>query len=117
MADVDADIKYENDVTAILRRRQKMNNFTYYTPTKVVFGRKAEEQVGALVKEQSCKKVPIHYGGGSAKRSGLLDRLTASLDKAGIDYVMLGGVVPNPRLSLVRRGIELCRREAFLITG
>ncbi|MGN0294038.1 MAG: iron-containing alcohol dehydrogenase [Lachnospiraceae bacterium] len=88
-----------------------MNNFTYYTPTKVVFGRKAEEQVGALVKEQGCKKVLIHYGGGSARRSGLLDRLTASLQAAGIDYVMLGGVVPNPRLSLVRKGIELCRRE------
>lgn len=88
-----------------------MNNFTYYTPTKVVFGKKAEEQVGALVKEQGCKKVLVHYGGSSAKKSGLLDRVTASLEAEGISYVMLGGVVPNPRLSLVRKGIELCRQE------
>ena len=56
-----------------------MNNFTYYTPTKVVFGRDTDKQVGQLVKEQNCKKVLIHYGGQSAKRSGLLDRIKASL--------------------------------------
>lgn len=88
-----------------------MNNFTYYTPTKVVFGRKAEEQAGTLVKEQGCKKVLVHYGGGSAKRSGLLDRIVKALEAEGISYVMLGGVVPNPRLSLVRKGIALCRQE------
>ena len=57
-----------------------MNNFTYYTPTKVVFGRDTDKQVGQLVKEQNCKKVLIHYGGQSAKRSGLLDRIKASLE-------------------------------------
>ena len=88
-----------------------MNNFTYYTPTRVVFGRKTEEQTGALVKEQGCRKVLLHYGGQSAKRSGLLDRIVESLEEEGISYVALGGVVPNPRLSLVRRGIELCRQE------
>ena len=88
-----------------------MFNFTYQTPTKVVFGRDAEEQTGALVKEQGCKKVLIHYGGGSVVRSGLLDRIKASLDREHIAWTELGGVVPNPRLSLVYKGIGLARRE------
>jgi len=87
------------------------NNFTYYTPTKVIFGKDAEMQVGSLVKEQGCRKVLVHYGGQSAKKSGLLDRITDSLKSAGIDYVTLGGVVPNPHLSLVYEGIELCKKE------
>ena len=89
-----------------------MNNFTYYTPTKVVFGKDTDKQVGQLVKEQNCKKVLIHYGGQSAKRSGLLDRIKASLEAENIAYVELGGVVPNPRLSLVYEGIELCKKES-----
>ena len=88
-----------------------MNNFQYYTPTKVVFGKNTESQVGALVKEQGCKKVLVHYGSGSVKRSGLLDRIFASLTEAGVEYTELGGAVPNPRLSLVYQGIELCRKE------
>ncbi|MDD3409598.1 MAG: iron-containing alcohol dehydrogenase, partial [Eubacteriales bacterium] len=88
-----------------------MNRFTYYAPTKVVFGEDAEQQVGALIREQRCAKVLLHYGGGSARRSGLLDRVKASLDAAGVAYVELGGVVPNPRLSLVREGIALAKRE------
>ena len=88
-----------------------MFNFTYYTPTKVVFGTDAEAQTGALVKAQGCQKVLIHYGGGSVVRSGLLDRVKASLDQAGVAYTQLGGVVPNPRLSLVYQGIELSKKE------
>ena len=88
-----------------------MEDFVYYTPTKVVFGRKAEEKVGELVKAQGCKKVLIHYGGHSARRSGLLDRVEQSLDASGVAHVELGGVVPNPRLSLVYQGIELARSE------
>lgn len=88
-----------------------MFNFNYHTPTKVVFGKDTEQQTGALVKETGCSKVLIHYGGGSAERSGLLARIRASLDKEGIAYAELGGVVLNPRLSLVYEGIELCRRE------
>lgn len=88
-----------------------MNDFTYYTPTKVIFGKGSEDQIGALVKEQDCHKVLLHYGGGSARRSGLLERMEKSLDAEGIAYVELGGVVPNPRLSLVREGIELCKKE------
>lgn len=88
-----------------------MQNFQYYAPTQVVFGTDSVAQVGNLVRQQNCKKVLIHYGGGSAKRSGLLDRVAKSLDEAGIDYIMLGGVVPNPRLGLVREGIALCKQE------
>ena len=88
-----------------------MNNFKYYTPTKVVFGRNAEAQVAELIREFGGKKVLIHYGSGSVVRSGLLKKVTDILDGAGIPYVTLGGVVPNPRLSLVYEGIALCKRE------
>lgn len=62
-------------------------------------------------KEQGCKKVMIHYGSGSVKRTGLLDKVKASLNEAKIDYIELGGAVPNPRLSLVYEGIELAKKE------
>lgn len=88
-----------------------MLNFEYNTPTKVVFGKGAEEGTGALVKEQGCKKVLVHFGGKSAKASGLLDRICLSLEKEGISYVTLGSVQPNPRLSKVYEGIELCKKE------
>ena len=64
-----------------------MFNFEYYTPTRVVFGKGAADKVGQLVKAQNCKKVLIHYGGGSVKRSGLLDRIKASLSAEGVQYV------------------------------
>ena len=88
-----------------------MNNFQYYAPTRVVFGKDAEDQVGQLVKNCGGTKVLVHFGGKSAKASGLLDRVLACLDQAGVAHVELGGVVPNPRLSKVREGLELCRRE------
>ena len=88
-----------------------MVNFEYYTPTKVVFGKDTEREVGQLVKAYGGTKVLVHFGGGSVKRSGLLDRVLASLDEAGIAHVELGGVVPNPRLSKVREGIELGKAE------
>ena len=84
-----------------------MNHFTYYTPTKVVFGRETEAQTGKLVKECGGSRVLVHYGGGSAVRSGLLDRVLASLDKEGLYHTELGGVVPNPHLSKVREGIAI----------
>jgi alcohol dehydrogenase YqhD (iron-dependent ADH family) len=86
-------------------------DFNYYTPTRVVFGKDAESQAGVLIKQQECKKVLVHYGSESAKRSGLLDRVTESLKAEGINYVLLGGVVPNPRLSKVHEGIALCQQE------
>ncbi|MCR4620936.1 MAG: iron-containing alcohol dehydrogenase [Clostridiales bacterium] len=88
-----------------------MFGFNYFTPTKVVFGRNTETKVAELIKEFGGRKVLIHYGGGSVIRSGLLKRVTDTLDGAGIPYVTLGGAVPNPRLSLVYEGIELCRKE------
>ena len=88
-----------------------MHNFSFYAPTQVVFGRGAAEQLGPLVKARDCQKVLLHYGGGSAQRSGLLDRVRAALEAEGVAFIDLGGVAPNPRLSLVRRGIALCRRE------
>ncbi|MDD3796706.1 MAG: iron-containing alcohol dehydrogenase [Lachnospiraceae bacterium] len=88
-----------------------MQNFQYYAPTKVVFGKDTETETGKLIKEQGGSRVLLHYGGSSAKKSGLLDRICASLEKEEISYVCLGGVKPNPRLSLVREGIELCKKE------
>ena len=88
-----------------------MNGFTYYTPTKVVFGRGTESQAGALIREHGGSRALLHYGGGSAERSGLLNRVRRSLEEAGVTWVELGGVVPNPRLSLVYQGIDLCRKE------
>lgn len=84
-----------------------MENFIYYTPTKVIFGKNTEEKVGKEVKKCNAKKVLIHYGGGSAVKSGLLDRVKKSLEAEGIEYLELGGVKPNPRLSLVYQGIKL----------
>lgn len=88
-----------------------MDNFIYETPTKVYFGKGEETRVGKLTAAFSPKKVLLHYGGHSAEASGLLDRVRASLRGEGIDFVELGGVVPNPELRLVRKGIELCLRE------
>ena len=88
-----------------------MNNFTYYAPTKVVFGKGVENTVGEELKALGATKVLIHYGGGSVIKSGLMDRVKASLDAAGIAHVELGGVVPNPRLSKIHEGIDLCRKE------
>ncbi len=88
-----------------------MENFTFYSPTFFSFGKDTEQQAGELVKRFGGTKVLVHYGGQSAKRSGLLDRITASLDRAGISYVTLGGVKPNPRSGLVYEGIDLCKKE------
>ncbi len=88
-----------------------MYGFSYYTPTRVVFGRGSVDTVGELVKAQGAGRVLVHYGAGSAVKSGLLDRVERQLQAAGVPYVTLGGAVPNPRLGLVRQGIELCRRE------
>lgn len=88
-----------------------MLNFEYYTPTKVIFGKETEKEVGKEIKEFGCKKVLVHYGSESAKKSGLLDKVFDSLKAEDIDFVSLGGVVPNPRISKVYEGVELCRKE------
>lgn len=88
-----------------------MRDFNFYAPTQVVFGKNSESQVAELVKKYGGTKVLVHFGGQSAIRSGLLAQIEQSLSEANIPYVKLGGVVPNPRLSLVRKGIELCKSE------
>ncbi|MBP3235295.1 MAG: iron-containing alcohol dehydrogenase [Eubacterium sp.] len=88
-----------------------MDNFTFYSPTYFAFGKDTEKEAGKYVKRFGGTKVLIHYGGNSAKKSGLLDRVEASLKEEGLDYVMLGGVKPNPRSGLVYEGIELCKKE------
>ena len=88
-----------------------MDNFQFYSPTEFIFGKETENESGKLVKKYGGKKVLIHYGGGSAIKSGLLDRVKTSLDNEGIEYVLLGGVMPNPRDTKVYEGIEICRKE------
>lgn len=88
-----------------------MSIMEYFTPTHVYFGKGAEEKAGEVLKSEGATKVLVHFGTGSVKKSGLLDRIEASLDAAGIKYVELGGVVPNPRVSLAREGIELYKKE------
>ena len=88
-----------------------MNNFNFYSPTYFAFGKDGENQAGSLVKRFGGSRVLIHYGGGSVVRSGLLDRVKASLKAEGISFFELGGVKPNPRSGLVYEGIELCRKE------
>ena len=88
-----------------------MNNFNFYSPTFFEFGKDTETKTGKLVARFGGKKVLVHYGSGSVVRSGLLARVTKSLEEAGIQYVELGGVVPNPRSGLVYEGIDLCRKE------
>jgi alcohol dehydrogenase len=96
-----------------------MNNFTYMNPTRIIFGKGAENQVGAETAAHA-KKILLHYGSGSIKKSGLYDRVCASLKAAGVQWVELGGVVPNPRLALVHEGVKLCKKnklEMILAVG
>lgn len=88
-----------------------MSIMEYYTPTHVYFGEGAWEKAGEVLKAHGASKVLVHFGSGSVKRTGLLDKVEAKLDESGIAYVELGGVVPNPRVSLVRKGIELYKEE------
>ncbi|MDR7811178.1 iron-containing alcohol dehydrogenase [Lacrimispora sp.] len=87
-----------------------MLNFDFYSPARILFGKDTEKQIGALLKPHATK-VLLHYGGGSIKKSGLYDTVITSLKENGLSYVELGGVVPNPRLSLVYEGIALCKEE------
>ena len=88
-----------------------MKDFNFYAPTRVVFGRNSEEQLPQLLRQYGGHKVLLHYGGGSARRSGLLDKVEKMLSEEGVPFVELGGVVPNPLLSKVQEGIALCREQ------
>lgn len=88
-----------------------MQNFTYQNTTKIVFGKGTEEEVGEYTAKHGSK-VLLHYGGGSIKKYGTYDKVIKSLEEAGVEYVELGGVEPNPKLSLVHEGIELAKEES-----
>lgn len=88
-----------------------MENFTFYAPTYFSFGKDSEKHIGELVKRFGGHKVLIHYGGGSIKRNGVYQRTVDSLNAAGVPFIELAGVKPNPRSGLVYEGIDLCRRE------
>ena len=88
-----------------------MFGFEYYTPTRVIFGKNTEERAGELVREYGGTKVLVHFGGKSALKSGLIERIGKALDAAGLEYWELGGVVPNPHLGKVREGIALCKEK------
>ena len=90
-----------------------MENFEFVSPTHFVFGRGAEEKVGAKLVERGAKRVLLHFGGSSAVKSGLIDRVKASLDAAGVEHVELGGVRPNPEIGLVREGVALCKEQGI----
>ena len=88
-----------------------MEQFSYYTPTKVIFGKGVQSQVGEVIRSYGFKKILLHYGSGSIKRSGLYDQIVSSLNESGIQFVELGGVQPNPKLSLSRKAAQLCIDE------
>ena len=91
-----------------------MENFEFFTPTRMIFGKNTHQQVGKIVKEYGFKKVLVHFGGSSAKKSGLLDAVTGSLEAEGIQYVTLGGVQANPTLSRPRRASNCALRRAWI---
>ena len=88
-----------------------MENFEFVSPTRFVFGRGVETQVGERLASDGARRALIHYGGGSAVASGLVARVRASLEQAGVTVFELGGVRPNPEIALVREGVALCKRE------
>lgn len=88
-----------------------MENFEYYTPTRMIFGKDTHLQAGKIIREYGFKKVLVHFGGASAKKSGLLDTVLAALKAEGIPYVTLGGVQANPTIAMAKEGIRLCLEE------
>ena len=87
-----------------------MLNFDFHNPTRIIFGKDTQKEIGALLKPHATK-ILLHYGGNSIKKSGLYDEVVASLKENNLDFIELGGVVPNPRLALVHEGINLCKKE------
>lgn len=88
-----------------------MDNFVFYNPAKIIFGKDQEKTAGEWIRKYDGHKVLLHYGGGSIKKNGVYDTIIASLKANDLPFVELGGVVPNPRYSLIQEGIALCKRE------
>ncbi|WP_214481014.1 iron-containing alcohol dehydrogenase [Bacillus sp. SM2101] len=89
-----------------------MNNFTFFNPTKLIFGKDQLEQLKTEI-PQYGKKVLLVYGGGSIKRNGIYEKVTAIFSEIDAEFVELAGVEPNPRLSTVRKGVEICKNEGI----
>ena len=90
-----------------------MDNFQFYSPTEFIFGKETESQAGEMIKKYGGTKVLLHYGSKSAVKSGLIDRVKEVLTESNIPFVELGGVKPNPRDTLIYKGIEICRKEGI----
>ena len=88
-----------------------MEDFEFHSPTKVLFGKGAETRVGAEIASRGFHRVLVHFGGTYLAETGVLDRIHQSLTDAGLSYLDLGGVVPNPRLSHAKEGVALCKKE------
>jgi alcohol dehydrogenase YqhD (iron-dependent ADH family) len=86
-----------------------MVNFDFHNPTRIIFGKGSIDGVGSIIKGYKYNRVLLHFGGGSIKKSGLYDKVKKSLANANLEVFELGGVVPNPRISLIREGIKICR--------
>ena len=97
-----------------------MRNFTFLSPTKIIFGRGAEEQVGNIIKEYGSSVLIVHYGDEFIRSTGLIERVRGYLEDAGIRCMELDGIKPNPTIDKVYEGIELCREnkiETVLAVG
>lgn len=90
-----------------------MENFEFHAPTKIIFGKDTHKQVGEVISSYGYKKVLLHYGGGSVKKNGLYESIVASLNDSKIDFVELAGVQPNPKLSLVKKGVQICKSQGI----
>lgn len=88
-----------------------MNNFDFCSPTKIYFGKDKENLIGDIIKEYGFKKILFHYGKSSIFKTGLYDKVVSSLKKNNIEFIELGGVEPNPDISLVRKGIQICKEH------
>ena len=88
-----------------------MKDFNFISPTKIYLGKDKEKEIGKIIKEYNFKKVFFHYGQSSIKRSGLYEVVVNSLKENEIDFIELGGVLPNPDISLCKEGIKLCREH------
>ena len=88
-----------------------MQNFTYFAPTKIIFGKDTHKNVGEIIKGYGFSKIMMQYGKGSIKKSGLYDEVMKSLVESGITVVEMGGVQANPTLDFVHNAIEVARKE------
>ncbi len=87
-----------------------MVNFNFRNPTEIIFGKDSEKNLGKKIKQYG-KKVLFHYGSASIKKNGIYNKVKQILDDEKIEYIELGGVRPNPRLSLIKEGIDICRKN------